>query len=186
MISHYKQYEIEVISDEDYVLNSKDNLNYYQHVIHDPEDVYQPSAKHGIRVKENGIEISSVIICASGGATGIYEHSYLIKDGVIFICCTDNVYALQVPSLNLIWKNSKDWATCFAIYELDGDLIIYGETTISRITADGIIKWKFGGRDIFVTPNDKTVPFKIVENEIILTDWLGYQYRLNAEGQELG
>ncbi|WCT12423.1 hypothetical protein [Mucilaginibacter jinjuensis] len=186
MIFHHPQYEIEVINDENYVLNSKDNLNHYQHILHDPADVYQPSAKHGIRVKENGVETSSVIICASGGATGIFENSYLIKNGVIFICCTDHVYALQIPSLDLIWKNNLDWATCFCIYEFGDDLIVHGELVISRVTTDGIIKWQFSGRDIFVTPNNKTVPFKIVGNEIILTDWQDYQYRLNAEGQQLG
>ncbi|OKS89133.1 hypothetical protein [Mucilaginibacter polytrichastri] len=182
MITHYQQYEIEVIDDEGYVLNSTDNKNHYQNVIHDPADVYQPSAKHGIRVKEHEVEISSVVIYASGGITRINARSPLIKDDIIFICCTNSVYALQVPSLDLIWKNNLDLATCFCIYEFDGDLLIHGETQISRIAFNGDIKWTFSGRDIFLTLDEKP-PIEFSDNKIILRDFLGYEYHLDADGR---
>lgn len=186
MIAHYNQYEIEVFDDESYDINSNGNPNRYQYLIRSAKDIYQPSAKHGIRVRENGVECASAIICASGGATGIYDNSFLIKEDLLFICCTDHVYALQIPSLQLIWKCNADWATCFSVHEFDGDLIVYGETTISRITTDGNIKWQFGGADIFVLPDNRAEPFKIEGNEILLNDWEGNHYRLNGDGQQVG
>jgi hypothetical protein len=182
MVTHYQQYEIEVINDEGYVLNSPGNQNHYQHVIHDPKDVYQPSAKYSISVKETGVELSNVIICASGGSTGIDEHTYIIKHDTLIVCCTNHIYALQIPSLNLLWKQNLDQVCCFSIYEFEGDLLIHGETQVSRITNTGDVKWTFGARDIFVTLDEKP-PIELSDNKIILRDFLGYEYHLDADGK---
>lgn len=142
------------------------------------------TSKHGIRITENGIDKCSALLLESGGPTGISENSFLIKNERIYICCSDQIYSLNLADLSVNWRNSYDWATCFGIYNFKNDFLIHGETKVSRINENGEIKWDFSARDIFVNPDGKT-EFKIVENRIELIDWEGYKYELNAEGKIL-
>ncbi|WP_147679255.1 hypothetical protein [Algibacter pacificus] len=145
---------------------------------------YQPSSKHGIRITENGIEKCSALLLETGGATGISENSFLIKNDRIYICCSDRIYSLNLTDLSANWRNQYDIATCFGIYEFDEDFIVHGEIQVSRIDKNGETKWSFSARDIFVNPDGKT-EFKIIENRIELIDWEGYKYELNADGKIL-
>ena len=148
------------------------------------ELVYQPSSKHGIRIIENEIEKCSALLLESGGATGIYENSFLIKNDRIYICCSDQIYSLNLADLSANWRNQYDIATCFGIYEFEEDFIVHGESQVSRIDKNGKTKWNFSARDIFVNPDGKT-EFKIVKDRIELVDWEGYKYELNADGKIL-
>ncbi|MDG5491996.1 hypothetical protein [Psychroserpens sp. SPM9] len=145
---------------------------------------FKPSSKHGIRITENGIETYSALLSETAGATGIYEHSFLIKNDQIYICCSNHIYALNLVDLSVNWRLQCDMATCFGIYEFGEDFIVHGEIQVSRITKNGEIKWRFTARDLFINPDGKT-EFKIVENRIELIDWEGYKYELSAEGQLL-
>ncbi|GAA3780687.1 hypothetical protein [Flavobacterium ginsengiterrae] len=80
----YKSFEIEVIDDKNYKLKSTNNLHQYRKIYFE-ENEYHPSSKHAVIVKENGIEISSVIICETQGATGIHENSFIIEDNKMII-----------------------------------------------------------------------------------------------------
>ena len=55
---------------------------------------------------------------------------------------------------------------------------------ISRVTTDGIIKWKFSARDIFVSA-DGEKEFEIIGKVIKLRDWQGYEYTLDSNGKEI-
>ena len=145
---------------------------------------YQPSSKHGIRITENGIEKCSALLLESGGATGISENSFLIKNDRIYICCSDQIYSLNLADLSANWRNQYDVATCFGIYEFEEDFIVQGEIQVSRIGENGENKWNFSTKDIFVNPDGKR-EFKIIEKRIELIDWKGYKYELNAEGKIL-
>jgi hypothetical protein len=54
---------------------------------------------------------------------------------------------------------------------------------------EGNEKWKFGGRDIFITLDGKEpieiTPDKIIPDKIILKDFEGYEYILDENGHEL-
>ena len=145
---------------------------------------YQPSSMHGIRISENGTEKCSAILLESGGATGITENSFVIKNESIYICCSDMVYCLKLSDLSVNWRNQCDPGTCFQIYEFEDDFIIHGEMQISRIDEQGKTKWNFGARDIFVSPDGKN-ELKIIENRIEVIDWQGYKYVLNSAGELL-
>ncbi|MBC3847035.1 hypothetical protein H8K90_11635 [Winogradskyella echinorum] len=145
---------------------------------------YQPSSKYGIRITENDFEKCSVLLLESGGTTEISENSFLIKNDRIYICCSDQIYSLNLADLSANWRKQYDVATCFGIYEFDEDFIVHGEIQVSRIDKNGNTKWNFSTSDIFVNPDGKT-EFKIVENRIELIDWEGYKYRLNGEGKIL-
>ena len=144
----------------------------------------QPSSKHEIRIAENGIEKCSALLLESGGATRISENSFQIKNDRIYICCSDQIYSLNLTDLSANWRNQYDVGTCLGIYEFDEDFIVHGEIQVSRIDKNGETKWGFSGRDIFVNPDGKT-EFKIIENRIELVDWEGYKYVLNADGKIL-
>ena len=145
---------------------------------------FQPSTKHGIKITENGIEKCSAILLESGGATGISESSFLVKNEQIYVCCSDYVYSLNISDLSTNWRKKLDMATCFGIYEFETDFIIHGELQVSRIDENGNEKWTFSGRDIFVNPNGKE-EFKIKSDRIELTDWDNNLYILNADGIEI-
>ncbi len=181
----YQNLEIEVINEDNFDLNSVDNkLNYGKIYPTDSELEFNPTTKHGIRISKNGIEKQSALILGFSGATGIYKNSYLIKNGILLICCSNEVYSLNLADLSLNWKSEFDIATCFGIYEFNEDFITHGELQVNRIDQNGNIKWTFGARDIFVNPDGKT-EFKINGNKIELIDWQGYKYELNANGELL-
>ena len=185
MIIKYKNSVIEITNESDLgsaEFGQKYNKQYPADLGHKLE--YQPSSKHGIRITENGIEKCSALLLESGGATGISENSFLIKNDQIYICCSDQIYSLNLTDLSANWRNQYDVATCFGIYEFDEDFIVHGEIQVSRIDKNGETKWNFSARDIFVNPDGKT-EFKIIENRIELIDREGYKYELNADGKLL-
>ncbi|SNR54244.1 hypothetical protein SAMN04488009_2268 [Maribacter sedimenticola] len=181
MTVEYGNLEIEILDGQ--------NLNSANYGLEYPsalgvQSEYQPSSKHGIRITENGIEKCSALLLESGGATGISENSFLIKNKRIYICCSDHIYSLKISDLSVNWRKQFDTATCFGIYEFQSDFLVHGELQISRIDESGHEKWTFGARDIFVNPNGKD-EFKIKGDQIELTDWDNNKYVLNADGIEL-
>jgi len=185
LITKYKDLVIEIINEEDYDLNSIDINRIYGKIYPSGSELeFKPTTKHGIKVSENGIERQSALILGFSGVTGTYENSYLIEGDNILICCSSEVYSLNINNLLLNWKNEFDFATCFGIYKFEGDFITHGELQINRIDKNGNTKWTFGARDIFVNPDGKTA-FKIIKNKIELIDWQGYKYVLNADGKIL-
>jgi hypothetical protein len=183
----YEQYRIELTDASTYSLNSSDNIEKYQLEYFQGtqnEDRFYPTSKHGIRLFENDIEINSAVVCAVGGTTGIHENSFLIENDNILICCCDKIYSLKIPELSINWTKRLDLATCFGIFEFKDDLIVHGELQILRIDKKGNIKWEFGGRDIFTTPDGKD-DIKIGKDTIRVKDWNGYEYILNEFGFQI-
>lgn len=179
----YKSFEIEVIDDKNYKLKSTNNLHQYRKIYFE-ENEYHPSSKHAVIVKENGIEISSVIICETQGTTGIHENSFIIEDNKMWILVSNKVYCLEIPSLKIIWQKEFDQFTNFCIYQLEENFIIHGELEIFRITKEGNILWSFGGRDIWVNPEGKN-ELIIEENFIRLFDFESNEYIINFNGKTL-
>lgn len=184
MKTDYKNFEIAVVDDKNYNLNSTDNIHQYQKVYYkgkNQEDGFSPTSKHAVRIRESGIEISSVIICEAGGATGIFDDSFIIEDDKIWIRVSNTVYCLEFPSLDIIWHKEFDFATNFSFHKLEEDFIIYGEVEIFRITKKGEIIWRFGGRDIWINLEGKN-PFSIESNKIRLFDFQSNEYVLDFDG----
>jgi outer membrane protein assembly factor BamB len=185
MIVKYKNFVIEITNESN--LDSAEFGQIFKKQY--PADLgnkleFEPSSKHGIRITQNGIEKCSALLLESGGATGISDNSFLIKNDRIYICCSDHIYCLNLADLSANWRNQYDITTCFGIYEFNEDFIVHGEIQVSRINENGETKWNFSARDIFVNPDGKK-EFKIIKNRIELIDWDGYKYELNAEGKIL-
>jgi len=185
MIVKYKNSEIEMTNESD--LDSSEFGQRFKKqypIVLGHKLEHQPSSKHGIRITENEIEKYSALLLEYGGATGISTNSFIIKNDRIYICCSNQIYSLNLMDLSVNWRKQYDVATCFGIYEFDEDFIVHGEIQVSRIDKNGETKWNFSARDIFVNPDGKT-EFKIVKNRIELIDWEGYKYELNGEGKIL-
>jgi len=160
----YMEYEIQLIGDSSYSLNSTDNKIRYKNEIGELKE-FHPVTKIGIIVNKNEIEVNSAILFGYGGASGLHQNSSMLENDKIFICIGDSVMCLSLPDLKLIWQTKLDNATCFEIFKFLDDFIIHGELSISRINPDGKVKWNFYGSDIF------TEEFKIIDNNIYATDF---------------
>lgn len=184
---HYNDYIIDLINDDNFTLNSTDNITSYLIEYFDGtnmEDRFYPTSKYGIRIIKDDLEINSAIICEIGTGTTIHKNSFVINNDNLMICCADKVYSIGLPDLKLNWKNRIDPATCFGIYKFEDDFIVHGELEISRINIKGEIKWQFGARDIFVLP-DGSRAFSIIDNKIHIKDWENNEYILDSNGMEI-
>jgi hypothetical protein len=185
MIVKYKNFSIDVRAIDEYDISehARKHDKYY------PTDLgvvleYKPSSIHVIQVSENGMEKCSALLAECGGATGISNNSFILKDERIFICCSNTVYSLNLIDLSINWRKEFDDVTCFGIHEFEDDFIIHGELSVSRIDHKGNIKWNYCPRDILVNLDGKEV-FKIIDNYIELIDFQGYKYILSKDGEVL-
>lgn len=178
------KYQIQLSQESNYKKDSTANKFEFENHYFDEED-YEFSTQIGVKVYEKENLISSAIICASGGASGIHEKSQIADEDRITICCSDQVFSLSIPNLNLNWNTKADEATCFEIFELNRDFIIHGELEISRISHDGKIIWQRGGADIFTTLDSKEDDFRLTDKYIFATDWENRKYQFDFDGNEI-
>ena len=176
-------YEIEIQKDDTYSVNSADNQFDYKNIYFTPSDFILPT-KIGLKIFENEELISSAIIGSIGGGTGIHDKSQIIEIDKLIICCSDSVFCLSIPDLNLLWKTQADLATCFEIYKLQDSFIVHGEMEITKLDLNGKILWQNGGADIFTT--EKGVDdFEITDSFIRATDWENRTYKFSFDGKQI-
>ncbi|WP_431126558.1 hypothetical protein [Flagellimonas flava] len=173
-------YKVELRTDETYSESSSDNMNLYDKV-HFETSEHKFSTKIGLKVFKNNRLINSAIIGSIGGGTGIHKNSQIIENDRMVICCSDSIFCLSIPDLELIWKTQADQATCFEIYKYNNSYIIHGELEITRVDSDGNIMWKRSGSDIFTTPTGVN-DFEITEKYILATDWGNRTYKFDFDG----
>lgn len=183
----YKNFEIEVFDDLQFTLNLADNLRQYEKVYFNEKDLetkFSPASKHAIIIKEFETKISSAFIYESGWTVKINEKSFIIKDDKIWIIAGNKVYCLSIPSLDLKWQKEFDNFTNIAIYKIENDFLIHGELEIFRITKEGQILWRFGGRDIWVNTEGKP-EFNIENDTIRLFDFESNEYVIDFNGNQI-
>ena len=179
---HYKDLIIDVLNESTYKFGSVDNhFNYTKNYFGDGAEEY-PISKHGIKVYDGEQVINSCIIIGSGGATGVHQNSSLINKDQLLICCSDTVFCLTLPGLELAWKTQADQATCFQIFKQQDDYIVHGELQITKLDQGGAIKWKFGGAEIFVSI-DGEEEFKLEHDGILLIDFAKTKYKIDFDGK---
>lgn len=183
----FKNYKIEIVDDSNYTFNSADNITSYDLEYFDGitnTDRAYSTSQFGIKITQDGNKLASAIICEIGSPTTRTAKSFVLTNNSILICCSDKIYSLSLPDLQLNWKKRFDPATCFAIHSFKDDFIVHGELRITRIDKEGNEKWTFGARDIFVSPDGKDT-LELQTDKIKLRDWEGYEYLLNEDGQEI-
>ncbi len=175
------KYKITIDSDPTYRFGSADNINDYD-LIHFPESEFRFTSVYGIKVFKDEVLIKSAVIGADGGATGIYENSAIIESDRLVICCSDSIFCLSIPDLNLIWKTKADIFTCFEIFKRQDNYIVHGELEITMIDRNGKVLWRQSGADIFVTPDGRD-SFIMTDEYILATDWENNKYKFDFNGQ---
>ena len=178
------KYQIRLSNQNHFSPGSADNADHFAKIYSLDED-YENSTQIGIQIFDNDEIVSSAMIGATGGASGIHKTSQIVKGNRITICCSDTVFCLSIPELELNWKIKSDEATCFEIFELKEDYIVHGELEISRISWNGEIVWQRAGADIFTTLEGKDDDFLVAEDSIIATDWENRKYRFDFDGNEI-
>lgn len=171
---------IQISNDSSYSLGSADNLHRYEkvHRLDDTQE-YRPSSLHAVRIfdGDEGREIASGILCASGGATGIHKNSAFVHGNALILAVGPYAVSLQLPTLQLNWKTQVDQATCFGVYHSPHHAcyISHGEIEIARFSYAGKVEWARGGRDIF------TEGFTLNEQTIEATDFNNDHYRWDIQ-----
>ena len=180
---------VEVFPDHNYAPFSADNPHQYDHVYLSPEireRSFQAVSKTGLRLRdattEEGTVRHSAIICETGGLTSIESKSVLLAGEDLLICAGKMLYCLNLPSLGLKWKTQVDGAVCFSVHTFSDGLLTHGELQLTKLSLDGWRQWEFSARDIFVT-NDQEKELRFEQGLVVVRDWSGYTYFLDAAGK---
>lgn len=171
---------IKFYDETDYVFDSSDNIKTYDKTFISGNKSNLTSLI-GIELTEDDALKTSCLIGSEGGRIGINRNSTLISYGGLVICCSNTVFKLTIPDLNLEWKIIADSATCFGIDYLDKDYVVHGELEITRLDKDGKIVWQKGGRNIWTTA-EGIDDFTVYDNYIIATDWDYNRYKFDFDG----
>jgi hypothetical protein len=174
---------IKFYDETNYAFGSSDNINTYDKTFISGDSISLTS-QIGIELFEDEKLIASCLIGSEGGGTGINPNSSLISYGGLVICCSNTVFKLTIPDLNLEWKTISDTATCFGIHYIDKDYIVHGELEITRLDKDGKIIWQQSGRDIWTTAEGND-DFAVYHDHILATDWDYNRYKFDFDGKLL-
>jgi hypothetical protein len=180
----HKDFAIEVFDDSAYNQTEDSPTNYDKVLQADRDKPYSPTSQHAIKVYRDNNLISSAIILATGGGTGVHSDTALIDEDNLVIRCCNKLFSLTLPTLDINWVTEPDWATCFSIHKYQNSYISHGETSIARIDKTGKTLWSFGGADIFVCLHAGN-PFQMHDNYIALTDFNGSEYKIDYDGKSI-
>ncbi|NBB27909.1 hypothetical protein [Cellulophaga sp. BC115SP] len=173
---------IELLNESIYRVDSVDNMFSYTKQYSSSDGSQVSSSKIGIKIYQHKELVDSCIIIGIGGVSAITQYSYIIASENILICCGDSVFCLSLPSLELVWNMKLDDITCFQIFKCEDDFLIHGEIEITRIDTEGKIKWKFSGKDIFVSLTQEKA-ISILPDGVLLTDFEQTKYKIDFDGK---
>ena len=120
------KYQIDIFHDQNFKQGSADNLHQYDFEYFDANDFVFPTI-YGVKIYEGKNLLKSAVIGSIGGGTSIYKNSTILEDDRLLICCSDSIFCLSVPDLELHWRTKADWATCFEIFKFQDSYIVHGD-----------------------------------------------------------
>jgi hypothetical protein len=138
--------DVSVINEPTYTFGSSDNVRSYPFE-RNLDSESSPVSVHGIFLNEGPIAVFG----ATGGASGVHEHSAVFHNGCLYLAVSDSVVCLELQPFEFKWALRIDSATCFGVHfhERTSSLISHGELEITRFTESGEFVWQSSGRDIF-------------------------------------
>ena len=167
--------QVSIVSEPAYGFDSADNVRAYPFAL-DLDSTARPVSVHGVLVDGEPLAVFG----ASGGATGVHEHSALLLSELLFLAVTNKIVCMRVRPFEYLWALRVDDATCFGIHfhTRTKSLLSHGELAITKFTEDGAIVWQSSGRDIF------TGGFTLGEESIAVADFEGYEHHFSySNGQ---
>ncbi|CAN5902018.1 hypothetical protein BH11BAC7_BH11BAC7_23660 [soil metagenome] len=179
----YNELVVDFFDDASYKEGSADNkYAYSKHYFSNEKAKQYRGSNHGIKVYDFEGEINNCLLTASVGRTWVHKTSSLLADDQLVICCSNFIFCIKIPTLELLWKTEVDSFTCLQIYKFQDDYIVHGELLVSRIDANGNIKWQFGGKDIFISIENQE-EFRIEADHISLVDFGSTEYKIDFDGK---
>lgn len=169
----FGQLEIRIDNDPTFSFGSVDNPHSYDHAYRLDDEPYTPSSLHTVRVvQEDGHVFASCILGSAGGASGVHEHSAIVRADSLLIAVGPFIASLKLPELTLNWKVKTDWATCFGVYHSPENhcYLSHGECDVAGVSYDGAIRWSNSGADIF------TNGFSVLQSQATAIDWNNDKY----------
>lgn len=177
------KYQIKIFHDQNFKQGSADNSHQYDFEYFHESDFVCPTI-FGIKIYEGDNLLKSAVIGSIGGGTSIHKNSTILESDRLLICCSDSLFCLSIPDLELLWRTQADPATCFQVFKYQDSYIVHGEIEISRLGNDGKIIWQQSGADIFMI-NDGTESVELTANFIIATDWENRKYKFDYGGRDI-
>ena len=180
MTIQINKYKVSLIDEPAYGNHSMDNARLYRSELC-RHGAYQHCCAHGVIVGDIESPRTSTIILGTGGVTGVHENSIAHTQNICFIAAGDSVFALEVPSLKILWCKQVDLSTCFGVFwvEKQGCLITWGEIFVCRLSMDGNKVWETSGADIF------TQGFGMAGDTIEMIDFNNDKYRINIHNGKI-
>lgn len=107
----------------------------------------------------------------------------ILDDEILTILQNNTITQLSIIDGSvLLFKKLDCFGINYGIYKLQQGYIIYGEVEIIMLDFEFNEKWKFSGKDIFVSISGKTA-FQICEKTIKLYDFEDDFYEIDFEGK---
>ncbi len=135
------KYRVIIANDPTHTVGSADNVNSYGHecYLDETRAEYSLTSRHAVRFFVENELITTCILMAGGGASGIHEDSAIIHDESCIIAVGPFLASLKIPTLDLEWKCQTDTATCFGVYRSEKHrcFISHGELEIARCPTMG-------------------------------------------------
>jgi len=178
------EFLLDIYRDESFEKASADNLHKYDLVYLEDSQYVFPTMV-GIKVFKQTELLKSAIIGSVGGGTGIHKNSVVYETSRILVCCSDTIFCLSIPELEMLWRTKADLATCFEIFKYQDNYIVHGELEISRLDKDGKILWQKSGADIFTRITGEGPDFEMQKDYIRVKDFQNREYRFDYNGKDL-
>ena len=147
-----------------------------------PKSVSQQRVHKGLFITAISKEHTLKIALIGDGYTDL-KHCAVLKENVLTILQNDLMVQLDVANGSLIRDRDFEWCGCnLELYQLENDYLIYGEEYIVRLDDALKEKWRFSGKDIFVSISGKQ-PFELGPDSIRLYDFQDNFYEIDFSGQ---
>jgi len=130
---------------------------------------------YGVMVGPLDEPLFSCVLVTHAGFTTPHAHSAFIHDDSLILAIGDHIACLGLPSLDLIWSLKADQVTCFGVhYSQKHECIVsHGELEICRISMNGEMDWRAGGKDIF------TGEVNVLADQVLVTDFNEEKYSID-------
>lgn len=171
---------IKISVDETYTVGSSDN-RHYDFVINPQQ------SKHNDFYKVLSITIdlfyTEFCIALVGDYYSYESDCAILESEILTVLQNDTITQINIiDGSQLLFKTFDCFGCNFGIYKVQQGYLLYGEIEITMLDFDFNEKWKFSGKDIFVSITGKTA-FELCENSIKLYDFEDNFYEIDFDGK---
>ena len=176
-----QRYQISI--DKIYGPLKSEDLNSFDYVF-DPKDHITDEFHSVFSIKIESTK-KALTVGLIGSFYAIDRQCAALDGSTLIVLMDDEIFVLDLESISLVQHTAIGNESYFSIYPIQNGYIIHGEQTILRLNKDFDQVWRFGGSDIFATPDVDKETFAISNDQIFLEDWNGYKFILDLDGKLL-